>query len=78
MNIITLLVSSVVPGMLQIHEQYAIMLTASEVSIEIHYEVQQKTPGCVVCGEIEMHHLLTIANKMLINGTVELYSNLSH
>lgn len=46
MNIITLLVSSVVPGMLQIHEQYAIMLTASEVSIEIHYEVQQQTPGC--------------------------------
>jgi hypothetical protein len=36
----------VVPEMLQIHEQYAIMLTASEVSIEIHYEVQQQTPGC--------------------------------
>ena len=31
--------------MLEIHEQYVIILTASEVSIEIHYEVQQQMPG---------------------------------
>lgn len=44
------------------------MLTASEVSIEIHYEVPTADAWLLaldnlVCEEIEMHHLLTIASK---------------